>query len=61
MKVLEIAGIPVDQLAEKVGTPIVVYDEGMLEGRLKAFASSFVSKRFDAEIVYAARPLPVRR
>ncbi len=55
MKVLEIAGIPVDQLAEKVGTPVVVYDEGMLEGRLKAFASSFVSKRFDAEIVYASK------
>ena len=55
MSVLKIAGIPVTELAKTAGTPVIVYDEGAIEKRLKEYTDFFKSEQFDTEIVYASK------
>lgn len=55
MSTLNIAGIPVTDLAAAAGTPVIVYDEGQIEDRLAEYTKYFVSDHFDTEIVYASK------
>lgn len=60
MSILKIAGVPVTELADTYGTPVIVYDEKMIEDRLREYTESFVSDRFDTEIVYASKAFTCR-
>ncbi|MGI6722650.1 MAG: diaminopimelate decarboxylase [Anaerovoracaceae bacterium] len=55
MSTLEIAGIPATKLAQAVGTPVIVYDEGEIEDKLREYTENFVSGKFATEIVYASK------
>lgn len=52
---LEIGGVSADTLVKKVGTPLIVYDEGQLRARLSQFKESFVHPEFETQIVYASK------
>ena len=53
--VLEIGGVKTTELVKKLGTPLVVYDEGALEKRLALFKNSFVHPDFETQIIYASK------
>jgi diaminopimelate decarboxylase len=53
--ILQIGGAAADQLAKACGTPLYVYDEGMIEARLKAYKQHFRSDLFDTEVLYASK------
>ncbi len=52
---LKIGGVSADTLVKKVGTPLIVYDEGALRTRLSQFKESFVHPEFETQIVYASK------
>ena len=52
---LKIGGVDTVALASKVGTPLMVYDEGQLEQRLSLFKTSFVHPEFETQIIYASK------
>ena len=52
---LTIGGVDTVTLAQSVGTPLIVYDEGALEARLKLFKDSFVHPDFETQIIYASK------
>lgn len=55
MATLEIGGIDCRRLAAVSGTPLLVYDEGMIEAQLTAATENFQSEDFVTEVVYAAK------
>lgn len=52
---LEIGGVPCDQLAQKYGTPLFVYDEGKLRKRLADYAKLFQSDTLETGVLYASK------
>ncbi len=52
---LEIGGVDCCELAALSGTPLLIYDEGKIEAQFAAATENFKSRKFDAEIVYAAK------
>ena len=54
-RILQIGGVPADELAKACGTPLYVYDEGKLEEQLNTYHTFFQSDLFDTEIIYASK------
>ena len=52
---LYIGGVRAQDLADQYGTPLYVYDQGVLENKLEQFIRSFRSDRFKTTIVYASK------
>lgn len=52
---LEISGVPVDQLANACGTPLYVYDENKLIQKMSQFHELFQSRDFTCEVLYASK------
>lgn len=50
-----IAGMNIRELAEKHGTPLVVYDENALRNRLREFTENFRSASLRTDVVYASK------
>jgi len=50
-----ICGVSVKALAEKCGTPLMIYDEKMIEDHFADYMTAFVSDEFDTDIVYASK------
>lgn len=53
--VLEISGVPVDQLANTCKTPLYVYDENKITQKMSQFHELFSSDEFDTEVLYASK------
>lgn len=54
-KHLEIQGIDCVNLAKKVGTPLVVYDQEKIESQLRDYKRLFHSDRLQCDVVYASK------
>ncbi|MCD5324556.1 MULTISPECIES: diaminopimelate decarboxylase [Pontibacillus] len=52
---LEIGGVSTDKLVEEYGTPLMVYDEGMIRRNARAFRSAFESSELDFQVAYASK------
>ena len=52
---LTIAGVSAETLAEKAGTPLIVYDESRITDRFAEFQRHFISEHFETRIVYASK------
>ncbi|MBQ9827674.1 MAG: diaminopimelate decarboxylase [Lachnospiraceae bacterium] len=52
---LNIGGVPVSELKERYGTPLYIFDEAMIRGRIGEFRESFVSEEFDTDVLYASK------
>jgi len=55
MEILEIGQIQCTMLAQACGTPLMVYDETIIEQQLDACINNFKSDRFETEVVYASK------
>ena len=53
--VLSVEGVSVASLAEKIGTPFMLYNERALEDRLNEFKTSFVHPELETQIIYASK------
>ena len=53
--VLRIGGVSSTELAKICGTPLYVYDEALIEDKLKSYQTHFKSNLFDTEIIYASK------
>ena len=54
-KMLTIGGVSAETLAEKAGTPLIVYDEAQIINRFTEFQSHFRSKHFETQVAYASK------
>lgn len=54
-KVLNIAGVSVEQLAAACGTPLYIYDENKITEKLSRFHELFQSDEFETEVLYASK------
>ncbi len=54
-KIMKIEGVSVDKLADKLGTPLMIYNERALEDRLSEFKTSFVHPEFETQVIYASK------
>ena len=45
----------IDELVKKHGTPLVVYDQKYLEGKMDIFQNVFSSERFETEVLFASK------
>ncbi len=54
-KMMNIAGVPVNQLVEACGSPLYVYDENKIDEQIETYQKNFVSKHFETEIIYASK------
>ena len=52
---LEIGGCDLVELAERHGTPLVVYDEGQLRATAAGYREAFASRAPGAEVIYASK------
>lgn len=52
---LKIGNVGVDELREKYGTPLYIYDEENLRKVMNEFKSSFKSKLYDTEVIFASK------
>ncbi|MGE3138434.1 MAG: diaminopimelate decarboxylase, partial [Thermoleophilia bacterium] len=52
---LSIGGCDTVALAEEHGTPLVVYDEGLLRATIRAYRSAFAALAPDVEVIYASK------
>ncbi|MEG0829440.1 MAG: diaminopimelate decarboxylase [Anaerovoracaceae bacterium] len=55
MTTLAIGGVDCQDLAAACGTPLYIYDEGKIEEQLRAAKTTFKSREFETEVVYAAK------
>lgn len=53
--IMQIEGVSVQALVEKLGTPLMIYNEKALEDRLAEFKNSFVHPEFETQIIYASK------
>lgn len=53
--VLTIGGVSVEELAQKVGTPLYIYDEKQLKETMQEYVTSFSSPSFTGRVVYATK------
>ncbi|HCK88645.1 MAG TPA: diaminopimelate decarboxylase, partial [Erysipelotrichaceae bacterium] len=51
----EIGGMNIQAIAQKYGTPCVVYDENILRNRLREFTENFRSDVFQTDVIYASK------
>ena len=42
-------------IADRVGTPVMIYDEDMIRGIMKTFTSNFKSNKFETRVLYASK------
>ena len=54
-EVMQIGGVDLRCLAQKVGTPFLIYDETKVEQKLQAFRHHFVHPEFETQVVYAGK------
>ena len=54
-KNLIIDGVDMVRLAEKAGTPAMVYSQTEMENKLEAFKKHLKSKKFDTQVLYAGK------
>lgn len=54
-KIMEIEGVSVSALAEKLGTPLMIYNEKELENRLSEFKTCFSHPEFETQVIYASK------
>lgn len=54
-EILTIGGVSAKALAEAMGTPLMVFDQGTLEKRLEEFKTSFVHSEFETQVIYASK------
>ena len=47
----EIGGMNIQAIAQKYGTPCVVYDENILRNRLREFTENFKSDEFRTDVI----------
>ncbi len=52
---LEIGGCDLVELAEQLGTPLVVYDEGLLRTTAAAYRDAFAAQAPGAEVIYGSK------
>ena len=52
---LQIAGLDVAMLAREYGTPLYLYDEDTLRGRMRAFREAFASRWPESAVAYAGK------
>ena len=52
---LEIGGCDLVELAEQLGTPLVVYDEGLLRATAAAYRDAFAAQAPGTEVIYASK------
>lgn len=52
---LKIGGIAVNELMQKWGSPLYVYDEGKIEEKLNEYTTHFTSDQFKTEVIYASK------
>ena len=53
--IMEIEGVSVQALAQKLGTPLMIYNEKAIEDRLSEFKNSFTHPDFETQIIYASK------
>ena len=53
--IMEIEGVSVAKLAEKVGTPLMIYNEKAIVDRLDDFKKSFAHPEFETQVIYASK------
>ena len=53
--ILKIGGVYADKIVSSMGTPVMVYDQGMMEKRLSDFADNFRSTRVNTKVIYASK------
>ena len=54
-EVMQIGGVDLRRLAQKVGTPFLIYDETKVEQKLQAFRHHFAHPEFETQVVYAGK------
>src|SRR5690625_458226 len=52
---LEIGGVDTTYLVEKYGTPLYVYDVGMIRENCRAFIDTFKALGVEAQVAYASK------
>lgn len=52
---LKIGGVAADELLNRWGSPLYVYDEGKIEEKLNEYTTHFVSDTFKTEVLYASK------
>ncbi|WP_345240471.1 diaminopimelate decarboxylase [Pontibacillus salipaludis] len=52
---MEIGGVSTGKLVEEYGTPLMVYDEGMIRQHARAFRGAFKSSGLDFQVAYASK------
>jgi iron complex transport system ATP-binding protein len=52
---MHIEGVSVASLANKLGTPLMIYNEKELENRLKEFKTCFSHPEFETQVIYASK------
>ena len=52
---LHIGGVSVEELREKYGTPLYIYDQKLIKETARAFKDNFKSEIFESEISYASK------
>lgn len=52
---MEIGGVSTEKLVEEYGTPLMVYDEGMIRQHARAFRGAFKSSGLDFQVAYASK------
>lgn len=53
--ILTVEGVTATEIVEKIGTPVMVYNERQLENRLNEFKTSFVHPDLETQIIYASK------
>jgi len=52
---LIIGGVPAAAIARAVGTPVIVYDQGLMEAQLAAYMKGLASEAFATQVLYASK------
>ena len=50
-----ISGVDVNKLADKFGTPLFVYDENAMTGKMLCYKNNFKSDLFETRVLYASK------
>lgn len=54
-KVMKIGGVSVVDLANKLKTPLMIYDEDKIVAKMQGFKTNFVSEDFKTDVLYASK------
>lgn len=53
--ILSIGGVKVNELAQKYGTPLYIYDQELIEENMNKYKVNFKSDKFSTKVVYASK------